>query len=75
MCIDIDYHLIDEIIDFLGLGEDFKDLSFEQRKDILKLHNEMVANQHQKEQNDYQFEMNGLLAMINSRLNDISNRV
>lgn len=75
MCIDIDYHLIDEIIDFLGLEEDFKDLSFEQRKEILKFHNEMVANQHQKEQSDYQFEMNGLLAMINSRLNDISNRV
>lgn len=76
----IDYDLIDEITKFLEVDyEEFENLSFEQRKDILTLHNEIIRNKLKKERNDlidernkYQFEMNGLSASMNSKLEEIA---
>lgn len=76
----IDYDLIDEITKFLEVDyEEFENLSFEQRKDILTLHNEIIRNKLKKERNDlidernkYQFEMNGLSANMNSKLEEIA---
>lgn len=76
----IDYDLIDEITKFLEVDyEEFENLSFEQRKDILTLHNEIIKNKLKKERNDlidernkYQFEMNGLIASMNSKLEEIA---
>ncbi len=76
----IDYDLIDEITKFLEVNdEEFENLSFEQRKDILTLHNEIIRNKLKKERNDlidernkYQFEMNGLIAIMNSKLEEIA---
>lgn len=76
----IDYDLIDEITKFLEVDyEKFENLSFEQRKDILTLHNEIIKNKLKEERNDlidernkYQFEMNGLCASMNSKLEEIA---
>ena len=76
----IDYDLIDEITKFLEVDyEEFENLSFEQRKDILTLHNEIIRNKLKEERNDlidehnkYQFEMNGLSASMNSKLEEIA---
>lgn len=79
----IDYDLIDEITKFLEVDDkEFDELSFEQRKDILKLHNEIIENKLKKEHNlligehnSYQSEMNGLIAIMNSKLSEISNNL
>ena len=79
---EIDYDLIDEICEYLEVNEYFDVLNFEQRKEILKLHNEIISNRHKKEQNElidrrneHQFEMNGLIAMINSNLKEMNNSI
>lgn len=79
----IDYDLIDEITKFLEVDyEEFENLSFEQRKDILTLHNEIIRNKLKKERNDlidernkYQFEMNGLSASMNSKLEEVGRNI
>lgn len=79
----IDYDLIDEITKFLEVDyKEFENLSFEQRKDILTLHNEIIRNKLKKERNDlidernkYQFEMNGLIAIMNSKLEKVSRNI
>lgn len=79
----IDYDLIDEITKFLEVDyEEFENLSFEQRKDILTLHNEIIRNKLKEERNDlidehnkYQFEMNGLIAIMNSKLEEVSRNI
>ena len=79
----IDYDLIDEITKFLEVNdEEFENLSFEQRKDILTLHNEIIRNKLKKERNDlidernkYQFEMNGLIAIMNSKLEEVGHNI
>ena len=79
----IDYDLIDEITKFLEVNdEEFENLSFEQRKDILTLHNEIIRNKLKKERNDlidernkYQFEMNGLIAIMNSKLEEVGRNI
>lgn len=76
----IDYDLIDEITKFLEVDdEEFEDLSFECKKEILQLHNEIIRNKLKEERNDlidernkYQFEMNGLIASMNSKLEEIA---
>lgn len=79
----IDYDLIDEITKFLEVDyEEFENLSFEQRKDILTLHNEIIRNKLKKERNElidernkYQFEMNGLIAIMNSKLEEVGRNI
>lgn len=76
----IDYDLIDEITKFLEVDdEEFEDLRFECKKEILQLHNEIIRNKLKEERNDlidernkYQFEMNGLIAIMNSKLEEIA---
>lgn len=79
----IDYDLIDEITKFLEVDdEEFENLSFEQRKDILTLHNEIIRNKLKEEcnelideRNKYHFEMNGLIAIMNSKLEEVGRNI
>ena len=65
---DLDYELIDEIIDLLQLNKSFEDLNFEQKKEIIQLHNDIIRNRNKKDYNE-------LIARMNSRLEQIGNDI
>lgn len=81
--IEINYDLIDEIMRFFNLDdEEFEDLRFDRKKEILQLHNEMIKNQLKEknnelidERNKFQYEMNGLIAIMNSKLEKIGDNL
>ena len=81
--IEINYDLIDEIMRFFNLDdEEFEDLRFDRKKEILQLHNEMIKNKLKEknnelidERNKFQYEMNGLIAIMNSKLEKIGDNL
>lgn len=81
--IEINYDLIDEIMRFFNLDdEEFEDLRFDRKKEILQLHNEMIKNKLKEknnelidERNTFQYEMNGLIAIMNSKLEKIGDNL
>ena len=65
---DLDYELIDEIIDLLQLNKSFEQLNFEQKKEIIQLHNDIIHNRNKKDYNE-------LIARMNSKLEQIGNDI
>lgn len=65
---DLDYELIDEISDLLQLNKSFEQLNFEQKKEIIQLHNDIIHNRNKKDYNE-------LIARMNSKLEQIGNDI
>lgn len=65
---DLDYELIDEISDLLQLNKSFEQLNFEQKKEIIQLHNDIIRNRNTKDYNE-------LIARMNSKLEQIGNDI
>lgn len=65
---DLDYELIDEISDLLQLNKSFEQLNFEQKKEIIQLHNDIIRNRNKKDYNE-------LIARMNSKLEQIGNDI
>ena len=65
---DLDYELIDEISDLLQLNKSFEQLNFEQKKEIIQLHNDIIRNRNKKDYNE-------LISRINSKLEQIGNDI
>ena len=65
---DLDYELIDEISDLLQLNKSFEQLNFEQKKEIIQLHNDIIRNRNKKDYNE-------LISRMNSKLEQIGNDI
>ena len=65
---DLNYELIDEISDLLQLNKSFEQLNFEQKKEIIQLHNDIIRNRNKKDYNE-------LIARMNSKLEQIGNDI
>ena len=65
---DLDYELIDEISDLLQLNKSFEQLNFDQKKEIIQLHNDIISNRNKKDYNE-------LISRMNSKLEQIGNDI
>ena len=65
---DFDYELIGDIVNFLRLNDDFDNLTFDQRREILNIHNKMIENRHMQKRNQ-------LLETMNMHFEDLADNV
>lgn len=65
---DFDYELMGNIVNFLRLNDNFDHLTFDERKEILNIHNKMIKNRHMQKRNQ-------LLETMNMHFEDLADNV